>query len=581
MRNIKATNRPSRKRVVLALVLGAASAVPSAPVSLSAQSATPPAWVASPIAPLERTFLHARRLKDAADVTRAAGLATTPDGRPLADLDAQLRVVADSLAALRTGPMPPRLAPADQAAWRAMRDIAREEFPGPMAGASGASEATPAAPRCSYDAPQLAADSGLRALRARVMACYRAATTAVRVGDSTFNRLGVLGRLGWEPDRARREALWRALDTVWTAVNGANTASSPWRTLIRTEARAWGPGRRPLDRSARALGFSAAEVERFMLQLLEAWRAATPDSLIEPWDWWYQNGEASRRLAARIPRAQLLPLNAQYYRALGADVDAIGVHYDIAPRPGQTPVAYTTFGDRPRWDGSRWVGATPWVFASYADGGLDILNELMHETGHAVHIAAIRTRPAYADWPDANVFTEGIADLVALDAYEPAWQARWLGDSVPTPVAMRARYGGIMLDAAWALFEIRMHRDPTADPNATWGAITERYLHVRAHPERSWWAMRAQLFDLPGYLLNYAMGAIVVTDVRAALVARHGPWLQGDPGWYARVAPLLYASGREVPARRVVERLLGRRPGAAALVRDLARMRSTRQNPGG
>jgi hypothetical protein len=75
------------------------------------------------------------------------------------------------------------------------------------------------------------------------------------------------------------------------------------------------------------------------------------------------------------------------------------------------------------------------------DGGLDNLAELLHETGHAIHIAAIRTRPAFADWPDSDPFTEGIADFVALDVTEPAWQQHWLGDSVPLAEGLRARYG--------------------------------------------------------------------------------------------------------------------------------------------
>lgn len=43
--------------------------------------------------------------------------------------------------------------------------------------------------------------------------------------------------------------------------------------------------------------------------------------------------------------------------------------------------------------------------------GVDIPGYPLHETGHAIHIAGIRTRPAFSDWPDADLFTEAIADL--------------------------------------------------------------------------------------------------------------------------------------------------------------------------
>ncbi len=545
-----------------------------------AASAQAPAWTRSPIAAFEHAFERARRLQDQLDVLTAnsSGRDTTPWAIPREAHERQLRALTDSLKSALPDTRAFAKSAADRDALAAMARVIEREFPGPIADASSRRGPKADSPSCAYDAARLLADSGIRTLRARIKSCYRLATESVRVGDSTFNRLGVLGRLGWQPDRARRRALWTALDTVWRSVNGDNADAAPWRTLMRAQSANWKPGTRPLDKSAAALGIPAREIERAMEALLDAWRVATPDSLIEPWDYWYQNGEASRRLASRIPRAQLMPLNFAYYKSLGADLTSFNTHYDIEPRAGQTPVAYTTFGDRPRWENGAWVSAEPWIFATYADGGLDILNELLHESGHAVHIAAIRTRPAYADWPDANVFTEGIADIVALDVYEPAWQQHWLGDSVPTAVSLRARYGSIMLDAAWSLFEIRMHRAPTADPNVVWTDITQHYLHIVPHPERSWWAMRAQLYDLPGYMLNYAMGAIVVADVRATLTARHGSWLTGDAQWYPRAAAQLYQFGREVPARVVLERMLGRRPRADALTADLARMRAPVQN---
>jgi hypothetical protein len=584
MRHIRNSITPISLFAAIALcgwsVTGAAPALGAqASGAKPASGDSAPDWTRSPIRDFERAFERARRMQDALDVriANSSGRDTVPWDIPREVRERELRAVTDSLRAARPAARLAARSDADRAALAAMSAIIDKEFPGPIADAStrGAGRRTP--PECAYDAEQLLADSGVRGLRGRIKTCYRLATEAVRVGDSTFNRLGVLGRLGWEPDRDRRRALWVALDTVWRSVNGGDARADAWRTLIRAESRSWGAGKRPLDRSATALGIPAREIEQAMEALLDAWRRATPDSLIDPWDYWYQNGEASRRLASRIPRAKLLGLNDAYYKALGADLASFHTHYDIEPRPGQTPVAYTAFGDRPRWENGAWVSAEPWIFATYADGGLDILNELLHESGHGVHIAAIRTRPAYADWPDANVFTEGIADIVALDVYEPAWQQRWLGDSVPTSVSLRARYGSIMLDAAWSLFEIRMHRTPDADPNAVWTDITRKYLHIAPHPERSWWAMRAQLFDLPGYMLNYAMGAIVVADVRATLMAKHGSWLAGDPQWYPRAAQQLYRFGREVPARVVLERVLGRRPSAKALTADLARMRPTAQ----
>ena len=76
-------------------------------------------------------------------------------------------------------------------------------------------------------------------------------------------------------------------------------------------------------------------------------------------------------------------------------------------------------------DGTWWRGR-PTVLATYVDGGLDELAELVHETGHAIHLAAIHTRPAFTEWPASDALTEALADLVAHDVAEPAWQRRWI-----------------------------------------------------------------------------------------------------------------------------------------------------------
>ena len=233
------------------------------------------------------------------------------------------------------------------------------------------------------------------------------------------------------------------------------------------------------------------EVEGWCVAILDAWRDAGGDGPpIEPWDWWWVAGEAERALAASIPRDRLLPIAIAHARSLGADVEALGVGFDVVPRAGRppVPVGYTEFGGRPADRPDGWSTGEPWVFGSYTLGGLGELTELVHEVGHAIHIAAIRTRPAFADWPDSDAFTEALAEVLALDTAEPAWQERWIGASVAEAQAIRGRYADVALDTAWALFELRMLRDPDRRPNDVWTAITGEWLRIAPHPEWSWWA---------------------------------------------------------------------------------------------
>ena len=193
----------------------------------------------------------------------------------------------------------------------------------------------------------------------------------------------------------------------------------------------WARDGSPVDRSAAALGLSGADVEAHLIAILETWRDGMgANARIEPWDWWYETGAASRALRAAAPVGHIRELSNDYHASLGADPLALGVGFDLFPRLDRppVPVAYTEFGGRPRIlaDGAR-RPARAWIMATYTTGGLGELTELIHESGHAIHLAAIDTRPAFADWPDSDAFTEALAELTALDTAEPSWQGHWLG----------------------------------------------------------------------------------------------------------------------------------------------------------
>jgi hypothetical protein len=553
----------------LGVVLAAACAGPAASPAPTRPVPTP----APSLARAESAYADLRDVRDRIEVTTAAGRATSPEGVPLATLARRnnelRRHLSAQLAAVDSAPLPDddrrALATIGRALDGGLDEVSEE-------GTTVAVGRGP--PDCAYDARAIAsAPNGLDSLTRRAYACYGWAQHHVTSDGRQIDRLTVLGELARTDDPDRRRRLFLALGPVWRSVNGDGGPASPYRQLVALAARDRGRGERAAADPSRQLGVAPDTMEQWLLAILEGWRASTPDSLIEPWEWHYAAGRASRALSPRIPPERLATLNAEVFRALGADVDSLGVRYDLAPREGKTPVAFTDFGRRARRQNGEWRPGEPWVFATYRTGGLDNLNELLHETGHAVHIAAIRTRPAFADWPDSDPFTEGLGDFIALEVFEPVWQQRWLGDSVPLADGLRARYAGIVMDVAWALFEVRMQRDPTADPNVVWTDITHRYLKIRPHPELSWWAMRGQLVDSPGYMMNYAVGAILIAAIRERTRELHGPFATGDPTWYTWVAPRLYRFGLERPSREVIERFLGGPIAPRAILADIGRMR--------
>jgi len=452
------------------------------------------------------------------------------------------------------------------ATMRAALDGELSEHPEPPGGTTVA-----AADSCEYDPTDLAQRDGDSVLADRMYSCFGAAADDVQVDGQRYDRLAVLGLLAREPDPARRRRLFLALGPVWATMAGG--PQPPYRELVRRRALGWPEGSLPYQQTSMAFGLEPDTVVAWLTAALEAWRRATPDAPIEPWDLYYVNGAVSRRLSARIPLDSLRPLNDRFYRDLGAPPSALAVRYDLTPRAGKGPVSFTTFGRRTRQQHGRWQPGAAWVFTSYSVGGFDNLAELLHESGHGIHIMGIRTRPAFNDWPDSDMFTEAIADLAGLEIFEPQWQGHYLGDSATTAENMRSKYVNIVMDMAWSLLEIQLERDPTLDPTVAWTGITSRYLHVVPHPELPWWAMRGQLIESTGYMLNYGLGAILVADLREAIRLRHSDFATGDSAWYGYVRSSIYRFGQEQSSRQVTEDYLGRPPSAAALLSDLARAR--------
>jgi hypothetical protein len=552
--------RRGRSATGRAPVAGALLRIAAAAFTLEAclPSQGPVPGANSPLAPVERAYQVARYWDDQLRLTQSLGQDTTPAGVPASLVRDSLRLYGARFNLLLDDQRRGLFSPEDERALAILREARG------IALTSLDSVTVP---------PEAGIPDSLTLLTDSVLAAYQRAANTIVVDHDTLNRLAILGLLPRTGDSAQRRRLFLALQPVWQSVNGSDDPRSPYRTLLRLRRKAWGDSASPIEQKGPALGLDASQVEGWIVGALEAWRAAVPDTLLEPWDWYYRTGEASRRLGPRLPTIpDMRRVNDTYYGTLGASPARLRIRYDLEARPGKYPVAFTDFGIRNRWIEGRFVPGEPWVFTSYLAGSLDNLAELLHESGHAIHIAAIRTRPAYADWPDNDTFTEALADLPALELYEPAWQLRFLGDSVALGESLRAKYASIVFDLAWALFEIRVHRTPDADPNRVWTEITSNYLRIRAHPEWSWWAMRGQLIDGPGYLVNYALGAFLVADMRARVAERWGNFTTADSLTYPRLSAAIYRFGRERPARQVLEDFLGRPARPDALLADLARM---------
>jgi hypothetical protein len=414
-------------------------------------------------------------------------------------------------------------------------------------------------------------DQDLAALRKALVLCFTENANNLSFDGGKISRQSVLELLHEIDEPERRKAAFMALSPLWRAVNGNDEPDSPYRRMIAMAAAEATKHGSEVDHAAHDAGVNTPEVERWLEQILDAWRAANREEAIEPWNFSYQGAEADRLLATAVPRDSLQPINQRFYQDLGADLKQLGALYDLGPRPGKAAVSYTDFVIHGRMVDGSWQPTIARVSAGYSQGGLSVLNELVHENGHVVNLAAIRNRPAFVDWP-GDLFVEAFADVPAWSTYEPAWQRRYLGRETSEQVSLRALYSGVVLDVAWALFELRMLRAPATDPNVLWSEITSRYLHVVPHPELSWWAVREQLVDIPGYMVNYGLGAVLTADMRQHIRETLGPFETGDPRWYPWLGEHLLRFGSERDSRTLLQDFLGRPVSPQALLDQIHRL---------
>jgi hypothetical protein len=417
-------------------------------------------------------------------------------------------------------------------------------------------------------------DADLTELQIALYACFEQIGSRIDFEGRPIVRTTALQTLQQLDGSERRKRLFLALSPLWIAVNGADPADSPYRRMMLLNGAALrASGHSPIDDAAATVGITPKQVEQWLVLVLNTWQARSQGPALEPWDYWYASAQASRALSPAIARDSVLPIAKRFYRDLGADLDLLGVRHDLDIRPGKAPLAYTDQIRIGRRVGGAWHPMQARVSANYEQGGLFVLNELIHEDGHAVHYAALRTRPAYFSLGD-DLFFEAFADVPAWSSSEPVWQQKYLGHHAEEGAALRELFSNVMLDVAWGLFELRLLEDPARDPNLVWTDITSRYLNIVPHPELSWWALRVQLVRWPGYMINYGLGAVVTADIRQRIRDGIGSFDEGNPRWYSWTSANLLQFGSSIETAQLLRRFLGRPVSPDAILMQLGRVAS-------
>jgi hypothetical protein len=157
-------------------------------------------------------------------------------------------------------------------------------------------------------------------LKSALVACFVEVGNSLSFEGGKINRVSALDLLHETSDPVRRKAVFFAFVPLWQAINANNEPDSPYRRMIAWASAEATKNGSEIDNAARDVGVDPSEVERWLVQILDAWRELSGDAMVEPWDFRFQAGEADRLLGTYIPRESLQPINLRFYHDLGADL---------------------------------------------------------------------------------------------------------------------------------------------------------------------------------------------------------------------------------------------------------------------
>lgn len=162
------------------------------------------------------------------------------------------------------------------------------------------------------------------------------------------------------------------------------------------------------------------------------------------------------------------------------------------------------------------------------------INTLLHELGHAVYDQSIAgDLPWLLRQPPHTLSTEAVAIMMGALVNDPTWLVDILGIS-PADAEQAAESSRIrsraerLIFTRWVLvmtgFERKLYEDPDRDLNGLWWDLVERHQLIRRPQGRDQpdWASKYHIALAPVYYHNYEMGALMASQLAAALQGQSG-----------------------------------------------------------
>jgi hypothetical protein len=263
-----------------------------------------------------------------------------------------------------------------------------------------------------------------------------------------------------------------------------------------------------------------------------------------------------------FPAAALLPTLQETMHQLGLGLDGGGrIHLDVDARGGKSPRAFCAAARVPQ---------EIYLVVARAGGREDYVS-LLHECGHAQHLAGIdASLPLEARRLGDAALSEAYAFLFDRLIDDPAWLERRLGIHDDGRLAAHARARRLMYLRRYAAklhYELELHSRPGAQAH---GELANVYAERLSAAMGVSWPHETWLSDVdPGlYVANYLRAWVLEANLRRLLRERFGSlWFeQRAAGAFLRE---LWHEGRVRDADELLADLTGRTLDFGVLLADL------------
>ncbi|SDI20051.1 M3 family metallopeptidase [Paraburkholderia phenazinium] len=291
-------------------------------------------------------------------------------------------------------------------------------------------------------------------------------------------------------------------------------------------------------------------------------------------------GDAAQTTDAYFPFGKALQRWAESFRRLGVSYRGARIQIDLLDRPGKFPTGFcvsptASYHD----DNTGWVPAdvrfTSTARPRQAGAGLQGLNVLFHEAGHAAHFSNVALNaPCFSHIfaPSSPAYLEAQAKFFDALPGDPCWIKRYARNAAGEPMPddmIRAR---VESNQIFLAYNERRDLVPTYFERALYGmedgertvesvlelarSLTQRILGVPHHTGYVLSMPHPIYHDMAVYYQGYLLAKMAASQTRAYLMRSLG-YIVDNPAVGPLLAQRCWASGNSLSLDRTLRNLTG------------------------